>query len=194
MIWSISLKIRTYLSCITIDIKQMVLSVHYPLPVFEKVSLYGHVSTFRYSGSGFMRFEPQGHLVTTVAASPGALSQLVAATDSVWPPQQLRRHVVLQVVCLWKWNEVNWRSVLHWLCWYVCSFIYLYMLLGVCLWLALVCMSVWVGVLMWWCSDVQDECGSLLCLSLHLWLWQSLHPPRSCCHMLPASVSAKQKA
>lgn len=59
MIWSISLKIRTYLSCI-VDIKQTVLTVHYPLPVFEKVSLFGHVSTFRYRSSGFMRLWASG--------------------------------------------------------------------------------------------------------------------------------------
>lgn len=46
-----------------------------------------------------------------------------------------------------------------------------------------------VHVHMWgWtcsCNDVPVERGSLLCLSWHVWLWQSPHPTRSCCHMLP---------
>lgn len=194
MIWSISLKIRTYLSCITIDIKQTVLSVHYPLPVFEKVSLYGHVSTFRYSGSGFMRLWASG---TFSDDSRSVTWSSVTARRCHWrcvaASATAQTHCVTG--CVLVKMERSELEICVALVVLICvRFIYLYMLLGVCLWLALVCMSVWVGVLMWWCSDVQDECRSLLCLSLHLWLWQSLHPPRSCCHMLPASVSAEQKA
>ena len=77
--------------------------------------------------------------------------------------------------------------------------IFLYMLCMCVCWKYLhsvstcVCVCVCVCVLMWWCSDVQCECGSLLCLSLHLWLWQPARPTRSCCHMLAASVRAEQK-
>lgn len=106
------------------------------------------MDTFQHSGTGVLvlwGFEPQGHLVTLVAASPGALSQLVAATDSVWPPQQLRRHIVLQVVCLWKWSEVNWRSVLHLVVFICVRFIHLYMSLGVCVLMVSTCVYECVG-------------------------------------------------
>ncbi len=38
--------------------------------------------------------------MTTVAPSPGNLSQLVAGTDGVWPTLQLGKHMLIQVVCL----------------------------------------------------------------------------------------------
>lgn len=44
------------------------------------------------------------------------------------------------------------------------------------------------------CGDVQYKCRGLLCLSFHLRLWQPPRPPRTCCHMLAASVRAEQKA
>lgn len=140
-------------------------------------------------------FEPQGHSVTTVAPSAAALSQPVAAADSVSLPRQPGKRVLgLQVVCLWeeKWNR---GSALHW-CIDLCAFhLWVHVVVCVCAYdtqsaLVYACVCVGVGV---WCSDVQYECGSLLCLSLRLWLWQPPRPPRSCCHMLAASVSAEQK-
>lgn len=150
--------------------------------------LYVHVSTFRYSGSGFMALslrdtewqQSHRHLVLRHSSSP--------PLTACGRPRQLGRHMlVLQVVCL--------SEICEALCIDLCAF-YLAVLVVVCV-LIVPALSrhlcVCVHALMWRCSDVRCECWSLLCLSLCLWLWQPPCPPRSCCHMLAASVRAEQK-
>ena len=59
----------------------------------------------------FYGFEPQGHWVTTVAPSPGAPSQLVAATDGVWPTQAARQTYACVTGCVFVrdlWSLVHW--------------------------------------------------------------------------------------
>lgn len=134
--------------------------------------------------------EPQGRLVTTVAASLGALSQLIAATDGVWPPQQLRRHCVTacvfvktEHVCAEPWIYVCFPSTAT--CWLV---------------LALGCLAlVWVWVGGWVCS-----CGDVLmswmsveaCCVCHCICDFDSHPGAvvTCCLLLSVLSTSRNSA
>lgn len=168
------------------------LQLCFPAPCIQKkwCNLYVHVSTFRYSGSGLMAAslrdtewrQSHRHLALCHSSSLALTVCGDSATRQTYA-------CVLQVVCS---NEgARERSCAVVL---ICvRFICLYMLWFVCLYYSGCVQSVCVGVFLWWCSDVQYVFRNLLCLSLRLWLWQPHCPPRSCCHMLAASVSAEQK-